>query len=359
MTGTGDIIECPGRREYANCVKAAAEAASDKSAFADATVLVTGATGMVGGALCRTLLYLNRVYGLRLKLLCPVRSEAGFGRLPGIYGRDEARVFVYEPDKTLAVEGKVDYVVHAASPTASAELRSSSADVIKSGALGILNMLELCREKQPRGMVFLSSMEAYGAMNARASEDTAGYIDLTSPRSCYPEAKRFGECACACYASQYGVNALSARLAQVVGAGIKPGENRAYAAFAKSALRGENITLKTAGASMGNYVHVSDAVSGILTLLTKGAPGQIYNVCGDGCSLTVAELAQLIGKLLSDGKSKVVRETQADGKNLPFAPDTGIILDNSKLKALGWSSRFGLEDMILSLGRDLAELKEI
>ena len=353
------IMECPSREEYGRCIELAAQRVPNASQFEGKTFFITGASGMVGGALCRTLLYLDRTLKLGLKLVLPVRSEASKGKLSGIYGRDCVKVFTADPESEIDIADNIDYIVHAASPTDSFTLKQQSADALRSIVLGGLSALELARRKRLESMVYLSSMEVYGTLAGAATEDSAGAIDLTSPRSCYPEGKRLIENACTCYAAQYGVNACSARLAQVMSAGIKPGENRAYAQFAKSALKGEDITLKTTGASSGNYVHIADAVSAILTLLVKGEKGQSYNVCGDGCTLTIKELALRISAILSRGQSRVVIDAPNDPSLLPYAPETGIVLVNEKLRRLGWQSVFGIDDMIKSLGADLSELMAV
>ncbi len=352
------LIECPGRPAYAECIKIAAENTDAVQAFRGASILITGASGMVGGALCRTLLYLNRTENLGLRLLCPVRSDKSLQNLQGIAGRDEVSVQTAYLADMAGLPDKIDYIVHCASPTASAELKDRSADSLRSICLDTFGVLELARKKQPKAMVYLSSMEVYGAIDGLADEDRLGFLDLSSPRSCYPVGKRMSEAACACYAQQYGLNACTARLSQVIGAGIKPTESRAYACFAKAALSKQDIVLKTPGISRGNYVHISDAVRAILFLLTHGKAGKTYNVCGDGCSCTINELARNISKLLSDGESRVVHELPKDASSLPYAPPTGLIMDSSRLKQSGFRYLFTLSDMILSLGKDLSDLND-
>lgn len=122
-------------------------------------------------------------------------------------------------------------------------------------------VLELAREKNA-AMVYVSSMEVYGNPNLthEVSEEDYGYINLSNVRSSYPESKRMCECLCTAYASQYGVQVCTARLAQTFGAGILATENRVFAQFARSAISGSDIVLHTLGQSEGNYVYTSDAI---------------------------------------------------------------------------------------------------
>ncbi len=353
------IPECPGRYEYGLCIQAAAKAVEQEPSFHGTTFLITGASGMVGGAFCRMLLYLNRTKSLNIQLLLPVRSSTSPDSLKGISERPEVRMIPCDLTVPLEIPEKVDYVLHAACPTASSVLRNDCAGTARFAALSTLQILDLCAHKKIRSAVYLSSMEAYGKMEGLTDETGLGPIDLASPRSCYPESKRFCENLVACYASQYGVHAVSARLAQVLGAGIKAGENRAYASFARQALRGEPIILHTDGKSVGNYAHISDVVSALCTLFLHGKSGEIYNVCSDGASLPIRDFASRIALLLSKGKSKVAFDLPSDSTSLPYAPHTGLMLDNRKLKSLGWKNRFSLDDMILSLGEDLKEMEAL
>ncbi|MBR4235788.1 MAG: NAD(P)-dependent oxidoreductase [Clostridia bacterium] len=352
------VIEAGARAEYGSCIKDAAERIRDAQALKGARILVTGASGMIGGAVTRTLLYLNRTRELGLSVLCPVRSlDSAKSRLFGILGRGEACVFEADIESALDIDGEIDYILHAAAVTDSREMSAHPARTLMSSVNACAALLTLAREKQVRGMVYVSSMEAYGVMNGVAREGCEGSIDLSSPRSCYPESKRLNELNCVCHAREYGVKVCSARLAQTVGAGARAEDRRVFCEFARAALDGKALVLRTAGESNGNYVHISDCVSALVTLLMRGVSGETYNVCGDGCTLKIKQLAQLISDLLSGGRAKVEFDVPADARSLPYAPDTGIILDNTKLKALGWTPGHSINEAVLSLGADISELK--
>ena len=351
-------VECPGRAAYQHTVECAA-AAVPVELFRDSTILVTGATGLIGGALVRVFMYLNRVQGANIKLLCPVRSiEKARQVLEGVFGRKELNVFEADIEQPLELFGEIDYIVHGAAITASRLLVSTPVEAIKSSVAGTLNLLDLAREKQVRGMVYLSSMEAFGVTDPGldwVTEEQLGYIDLSSVRSCYGESKRMCEMACRAYQSEYGVPVSCIRLAQTFGAGILQSEGRVFKQFAAAALRGENLVLHTRGESTGNYVHIADALSAILMLLYRGTPGETYTCAGDECCVKIKELARLTSDLLSGGRSAVVIDIPEDAAKLGYAPDVKMRLSNAKLKAAGWRPRFGLADMIRDLGEDMAQ----
>lgn len=310
----------------------------DTAFLKGASVLITGSTGLIGGMLARTLLRLEN----SIRLILPVRS---LDRLAEEI-RSDSRVNAFEADFTrpLAVDGPVDYIVHAASPTASRELKEKSAESAAFMTKSVDLLLALAKEKQTRKFLYLSSMEVYTGLSGTVTEDMEGAFDPSDPRSCYPLSKLYGESA----TGKAGIPAVSVRLAQTFGEGISVNENRVFAQFARSALSGTDIVLRTEGKSVGNYLHISDCVSALILLLEKGSG--IYNAAGDNCHMTVRELARLTAELLSDGKSRIVTDPAPAGT---YPPDSAYILDNSKLKALGWAPKYNVSDMILSLSRDL------
>lgn len=193
-------------------------------------------------------------------------------------------------------------------------------------------------------MVYVSSMEVYGQpnLNRKITESDLGRLDLTNPRSCYPEGKRMCECMATSYASQYNVNVKIARLAQTFGAGILPGENRVFAQFAKSTVKGNDIILHTQGKSEGNYVYTADAIKAILILLLKGNRGQAYNVVNESSHTTIKNMAEMVIKNFGKKSQKVIIEIPA--VNMGYAPDIHMKLSGAKLRQLGWKPTFDLVD---------------
>ena len=181
----------------------------------------------------------------------------------------------------VEVDDKIDHIIHCASITTSKVMISRPVDVIRTSLNGTENLLELAKEKQVRSMVYVSSMEMYGALNLQndqmVTEEMTGYLNPLALRSNYPESKRMCENMCVAYGTQYEVPVKIARLAQTFGAGVLPGENRVFAQFARSAMKGSDIVLHTEGKSEGNYCYTADAVRALLTILVKGENMQAYN----------------------------------------------------------------------------------
>ena len=195
-------------------------------------------------------------------------------------------------------------------------------------------------------MVYISSMEYYGQVSdnyENVTEDKLGYIDLSKVRSCYPESKRVCEALCNAYATQYGLEVCSARLAQTFGAGVPISDNRVFAQFAKSAVNKTDIILHTTGQSEGNYCYTADAAYGIFILLQKGEKGQGYNVANNHS--TILNMAKMVAEKLGDGQIKAEVHIPENLASLGYAPDVKIKLNSDKLKALGWQPKVDLENM--------------
>lgn len=320
-----------------------------------ARVLVTGATGLVGKAFVLALLAANRILDTKITILALVRSrERGEQVFGGAVSRPRLRLVIGDVLEPINVEGRVDYVIHLASQTASKEFVTHPVETIETSICGTKNVLELARAKKCKSVVYVSSMEMYGDPGERPErirEDMYGYIDPLSVRSCYPEGKRMCECLCACYCSEYGIPVKIARLAQTFGAGVSKNENRVFAQFARSAIEKKDIVLHTAGQSYGNYCYTADVVTGLLTILLKGENGGAYNVVSEAATMRIAEMAQLVAEKIAGGEIKIVFDIPKSNTTYGYAPDVVLRLSGEKLRELGWAPVIAprLEDMYVRL----------
>lgn len=152
------------------------------------------------------------------------------------------------------------------------------------------------------------------------------------------------ELLCKSYAMEYNVPVKIARLAQTFGAGVMKNENRVFAQFARSAIRGENIILHTSGTSMGNYCYTTDVIRAIILLLKKGENGDVYTVVNEETTRKIVDMAQMVANEFSDGKSKVVFDIP-EGNEYGYAPDTQMRLSAEKIKKIGWEPEVPLKEM--------------
>lgn len=312
------------------------------------TVLVTGATGLIGSQVVSALLYAGAQKGLDLTVLALVRSpERAAMKFTGAERSSCALRFVVGTVEQLPeIAGPVDYVIHGASPTASAYFVQHPVETIQTAVSGTANLLELAREKKAQGFVYLSSMEVYGAPHSSEQIfETAGTnLDTMAIRSSYPEAKRLCETLCTAYSGEYGVPAVVVRLTQTFGPGVEAGDGRVFAQFAQFARDGQDIVLNTKGESERPYLYTADAAAAILTALLSGKPGEAYNAANPQTYCSIYEMAQMVAEQVASRSIRVVVR-EDPGKCTKYTPTHHVNLSVEKLMALGWKPTRSLPEM--------------
>ena len=309
----------------------------------DRCVFVTGATGLIGTALCKELVKQGA------HVVAFVRNpEKAAAKLPY-----EVETCVGDMMQPIVYEGQVDYIVHAASETASKAFVERPVEVIEETLTGARHVLDFARQKSVKGMVFLSTMEVYGLTDSGdVKESDYAALDPMSPRNCYPEAKRLVECLCASVAKEYGLPVRVARLTQTFGSGVAKGDKRVFAQFAEAAIAGRDIVLKSEGKTARCYCAIEDAVSAILTILAKGEDGVAYNVANPDTFCTIREMAEMVAKEFSGGCSRVVIDTK-DAANCGYLPPFRMKLNVDRLMTLGWRPTMSLREMYQRLIENL------
>lgn len=299
------------------------------------TTLVTGSTGLVGSAVVRAL----AAHGERVLATArnAGKAERLFAGLPGV------EIAAWDVLRPAEIPGDVDYIVHAAAETASRSMVERPVETMAVTVDGTRHALELAREKRAKGMVFLSSMEVYGAPqeDVLLTESAIGPLDPLAPRSSYPLAKRMAEGLCAAFAREHGVPVRIARLAQVIGETVSEDDHRVIAQFARAVRAGEDLVLHTDGSSARCYCAVADAVRAILLLLERGDPGAAYNVADASSFCSIRELAERL--CAAHPPSRVVIDPVP---GMGYAPTCKLRLSTSRLEALGWTAQVGLDEAL-------------
>jgi nucleoside-diphosphate-sugar epimerase len=292
-------------------------------------VLITGATGFLGNFCVRVLSDLNSQKNYGIKIIAVGRNiekGAALEKLPSVYF---LKADLRQP---LLLNGEVDYILHLAAVTKSAEMVGNPVGVMETELSGIKNVLELARAKNVKGFVYTSSMESYGIMNkTEIFEEDQGYIDLASPRSCYPQSKRTAELLCNCYYTQYSLPVNMLRLGMTFGAGAKPDDKRVFAQFARDAVNGDQITLHTEGNSIRSFIYSSDAVKAMLLALLSDTKGQTYNVATQ--AISIRELAEIVAGMYG---MKVMVNPPSDLEKMGYQSDFCLPLNTNKIKKAGW-----------------------
>ena len=320
----------------------------DWEALRGKTVLVTGATGLIGGILARALVCASVSRGLGIRVLAVVRNLEKAETLFEGFTENGLEILVGDILSPIEIEEPVDYIIHGAGVTASKDFVDRPVETILTTLKGTENLLELARRKEVSGMVYLSSMEAYGVVEPEhyvVREQDYGYIDPLKVRSSYSESKRMAEGLCGAYAHEYGVPVKTARLAQTFGAGIPKSENRVFAQFARSIMNGRDIVLHTDGSKAHCYCYTSDAVLGLLVVLQKGNAGEAYNISNEKTFSTIRGMAEMLIQEHPGCGSKLIFDIPEDANQFGYAPTSKMLVNSEKLMSLGWEPKVDLKEM--------------
>ena len=325
----------------------------------DASVLITGATGLIGMTTIKALLHADTVHDLHVRIFAIVRDPAKAGRIFSESISDPRLHFLKGTMEELPpLPQKIDYWIHGACPTASAFMTQHPVEVIRTSVEGTIHLLDEAAKRSARGFVFLSRMEAFGEVRTQEPlrEEDLGSVDLTRTRSCYPESKRMCEMLIKCYASEYSVPAMSIRLAQTFGPGVDYDDRRVFAMMTRNAIAQEDIVLATKGTSRHPYLYTAQAVTAILTVLLSGEPGETYNAANPSTYCSIFEMGEMVAGELAGGKICVRVDENGDPSKYP-APSY-LNMDISKLEKLGWKPENDLVWMYKRLESYMRDCRE-
>lgn len=310
------------------------------------TVLITGATGLIGYNLVASIM----LYGMKgtnpPKVIALVRNIKKARKMYQDFNEEYLKFIVWEAAEKMDVSETVDYIVHAASQTSSKAFIERPTETIFTAVDGTRNILELARRKKVKSLLYLSSMEAYGTPKSdeKIRENHPAEMDSMSVRSSYPESKRMCEALCSAYWAEYGVPAKVIRLTQTFGPGVAYDDSRVFAEFARCAVEGRDIVLYTRGETKRNYLYTMDAVTAIFTVLLSGELGEAYNAANENTYCSIYEMAEVVAKECGQGQIKV--QVQEDGsQSFGYAPILHMNLDAGKLRKLGWKAQTSLPEM--------------
>lgn len=331
----------------------------EENNFGGSRFLITGATGLIGSLCIKAIIEYNKTHSLPIQVVAFARNEKKVYKIFEEEFEEKKNIeninfFYQDVTEKISLDIKSDYIIHTANSTSSQYFIKNPVEVMESIYTGTKRILDYGLRNKIRGIVYLSSMEVFGEIEVeeRITEEKLGYLNIQNIRSCYSEGKRIAELLCMSYAVEYSLPVKVARLAQTFGAGINKDENRVFAQFARSAIKGENILLHTKGESIGNYCYTTDAIKAIFLLLIKGKQGEPYTVVNEETTISIAEMAQMVANEFSNGKTKLIFDIPKENI-YGYAPITKMRLSSQKLRNLGWQAEISLEEMYKRMIPDL------
>jgi dTDP-glucose 4,6-dehydratase len=294
-------------------------------------ILITGAAGFIGSHLSDYLLARgHQVIGMDNFLTGRVDNIAHLFKNP------EFSFIKHDVTNYIHVPGKLDAVMHFASPASPIDYAMYPIPTLKVGALGTHKALGLAKEK---GAVFMlaSTSEVYGdpLVNPQP-EGYWGNVNPIGPRGVYDEAKRFAEAMTMAYHRYHGMQVRIVRIFNTYGPRMRGQDGRAVPNFITQALKDKPITVYGKGAQTRSLCFVSDLVEGLMRLL-RSKQNTPVNI-GNPREISVLELAETI-KRLTRSKSRIVFKALPVDDPKVRRPDIALAR-----KTLKWAATVSLED---------------
>lgn len=312
------------------------------------SILISGATGLIGSFLVDVLMTKN-TDGLGCVVYALSRNAERAAERFNCWKDNPGLVFIpYDITKPFVRPdlGKTDFVLHLASNTHPVQYSTDPIGTITTNIIGVQNMLEFAVEHHAERFAFASSNEVYGENRGDAElfdENYCGYINCNTMRAGYPESKRCGEALCQAYKAQKGLDIVIPRLTRSYGPTMLMSDTKAISQFIRKGIAGEDIVLKSAGTQYYSYTYMADAVSGLLTVLLCGGSGEAYNIADERSDIMLKDLAAIIA---AKANRKVVFEIPDAIEAAGYSKATKARLDGSKLRKLGWEARYDIQSGI-------------
>jgi dTDP-glucose 4,6-dehydratase len=294
-------------------------------------VLITGAAGFLGSHLCDYFMARDyHVIGMDNLI------TGDLGNIEHLFGNKHFEFCHHDVSKFVHVPGKIDYILHFASPASPIDYLKIPIQTLKVGSLGTHNLLGLALEKNARILV-ASTSEVYGdPMVHPQTESYWGNVNPVGPRGVYDEAKRFQEAITMAYHTYHGLETRIVRIFNTYGPRMRLNDGRVLPAFIGQALRGEDLTIFGDGSQTRSFCYVSDLVEGIYRLLLSDCSDPV-NI-GNPDEITILDFASEIVKLTGT-KQKVVFKPLPKDDPMQRQPDI------SKARAiLDWEPKISRQE---------------
>lgn len=268
-------------------------------------VLITGAAGFLGSHLCDR--FVKEDYHV---IAMDNLITGDLANIEHLFKLENFEFYNHDVSKFVHVPGKLDYILHFASPASPIDYLKIPIQTLKVGSLGTHNLLGLAKAKEAR-MLIASTSEVYGDPNVNPQpEEYWGNVNPVGPRGVYDEAKRFQEAITMAYHTFHGVETRIVRIFNTYGPRMRLNDGRVLPAFIGQALRGEDLTVFGDGSQTRSFCYVDDLIEGIYRLLQSDYAYPV-NI-GNPDEITIKQFCEEIIKLTGTDQKIVYRPLPQD-----------------------------------------------
>jgi dTDP-glucose 4,6-dehydratase len=291
-------------------------------------VLITGAAGFLGSHLCDY--FLDKGYSV---IAMDNLITGDLHNIQHLFSLPDFEFYHHDITKFVHVPGKLDYILHFASPASPIDYLKIPIQTLKVGAHGTHNLLGLAKDKGARILV-ASTSEVYGDPSVHPqTEDYWGNVNPVGPRGVYDEAKRYQEAITMAYHTYHGLETRIVRIFNTYGPRMRLNDGRVLPAFIGQAIRGEDLTVFGDGSQTRSFCYMSDLIEGIYRLLLSD---YVYPVnIGNPSEITIKDFAEEILKL-TGANQKIIYEPLPRDDPKQRQPNISLAQ-----KLLGWEPKVG------------------
>jgi len=304
--------------------------------------LITGGAGFLGSHLC------DRFLAEGYEVVCMDNLVTGDLRnVEHLFADTDFHFHHQDVTEYIHVPGRLDVVMHFASPASPIDYLELPIQTLKVGSLGTHKALGVATAKKAR-FLLASTSECYGdPLVHPQTEDYWGNVNPVGPRGVYDEAKRFAEAMTMAYHRRHGVETRICRIFNTYGPRMRINDGRALPAFMSQALRGEPLTVFGDGSQTRSFCYVDDLVEGIWRLLHSDEP--MPTNLGNPYEMTINQFAQKVLELTGSDSEIVYRTLPQDDPQVR-QPDI-----TKARRLLNWEPKVELDE---GLRRTLAYFRE-
>ena len=294
-------------------------------------VLITGGAGFIGSHLC------DRFLAEGHEVVCLDNLLTGSTEnIAHLAGNRKFSFIHHDVTNYIFVEGKIDTILHFASPASPVDYQNFPIQTLKVGSLGTHKTLGLAKEKRAK-FLLASTSEVYGdPLIHPQREEYWGNVNPIGPRGVYDEAKRFAEAMTMAYHRYHGVDTRIARIFNTYGPRMRLNDGRVVPNFICQALRGEELSIYGDGAQTRSFCYIDDLVEGIFRLLLSPETEPVN--LGNPGEFTILEFARVILEV-TGAKSRMVHKPLPVDDPQVRKPDV-----SRALAVLGWSPKVELRE---------------
>lgn len=310
----------------------------------DKSILITGASGLIGSFLIDVIMMSNSIYKTNCKIYAVSRNSKKLKQRFSYCDNSLVEFIEADVNKPIIFKenSKIDYVIHLASNTHPVAYSTDPIGTITTNIIGTQNVFDFAVEHNSTRCLFASSVEVYGENRGDVEdfdENYCGYINCNTLRAGYPESKRCGEALCQAYISQKNLDIVIPRIPRTFGPTLLKSDTKALSQFIYKGVNGQDIILKSEGTQFFSYLYVADTVSGLLAVLLNGNNGETYNIVGDSSDIKLKELANMVAEI---SKTRVIFDIPDSVESKGYSVVTKAVMNGEKIKALGWKQQFSL-----------------